>query len=458
MNEGSGERTIHVLQVDDEPRFSELVEAYLERLDEPFEVSSETDPRKAVETIADEPVDCVVSDYEMLPMDGIAFLEVIREEYPNLPFVLFTGKGSEEVASEVTQFTATEYLQKGGSDAYKLLANRVQNLVDRHRSERRAKIARDRLIQLYEQTDGFYTLDEDWTITYWNQQISDRTGHSPEEVIGQEFWDVFPQAAETCVYDRFREARETGERVEFEVEFEQRGYWAEIRIHPVDSLLFVHSRDITDKREQQQELQYRNELLESFASTVSHDLRNPLSIAEGNLQLAQETGDFQHLEQVAQAHNRMRNLIDELLHVARGDELDRSEVSLADIADRAWETVSSEETDLVVGDDATFEAYESQLRRLFENLFWNAIDHGEAATVRVGTMADGFYVEDDGVGIPPDHREAVFESGFSTAEEGPGYGLSIVRGIVDMHDWEIVVTDADGGGARFEVTGVDTAR
>ncbi|AEN07604.1 PAS/PAC sensor signal transduction histidine kinase (plasmid) [halophilic archaeon DL31] len=281
-----------------------------------------------------------------------------------------------------------------------------------------------------------------------------RTGHAPEDVVGEEFWDVFPAAVDTSVSDYFQAAMESSEEVETVIDYDPHGYWAELRIYPVDGGLFIHSRDITDEKEREQELQYRNELLESFANTVSHDLRNPLNVAEGNLQLAQETGDFEHLESVAQAHNRMRNLIDELLHAARGDELDRSEISLAAVAEQAWETVSSDDADLIIENNTAFEAYESQLRRLFENLFWNALDHGGATVLRVGDIDDGFYVEDDGSGIPPAHRENVFESGFSTADEGPGYGLSIVDGIYDMHGWEIDVEAGSGGGARFEIKNI----
>lgn len=148
----------------------------------------------------------------------------------------------------------------------------------------------------------------------------------------------------------------------------------------------------------------------------------------------------------------MQNLIDELLRLARGDEKERSDVSLQAVAERAWETVSSGKARLVVDDDISLKAYDSQLRRLFENLFWNALDHGDATELRVGSHADGFYVEDDGTGIDPDRRDRVFDSGFSTDGDSPGYGLSIVKGICDIHGWEIAVTSSDGGGARFEVT------
>jgi len=454
MSEIPRETTIRVLHVDDNPEFGDLVKTYLENINESVTVATEYDPQSGIEYIKNEPIDCVVSDYQMPEMDGLDFLEAVQEEYPNLPFILFTGKGSEEIASQAIQAGVTDYLQKDGTEKYELLANRVLTAVSKRRSEHRAKITQERLIRLYEQTDGFYSLDEEWTITYWNQQMVERTGLPSDDVIGEEFWEVFPEADETCVYDHFQTAIEGCEEVETELYYEPHGYWAELRVYPVDSGLFVHSRNVTEKKEQEQQLQYRNELLESFASTVSHDLRNPLNVAEGNLELAQETGDFEHLEAVAQAHNRMRNLIDELLHVARGDELDLSEVSLINVAELAWETVSSDTADLILEGNLVLESYESQLRRLLENLFWNALDHGGATTIRVGALDNGFYVEDDGSGIPPTHREKVFESGFSTVDESPGYGLSIVNGIVDIHGWKIDIVAGSEGGARFEITGV----
>ena len=74
-------------------------------------------------------------------------------------------------------------------------------------------------------------------------------------------------------------------------------------------------------------------------------------------------------------------------------------------------------------------------------------------TITVGDLEEreGFYVENDGVGIPPDEREHVFESGFSTSETGTGFGLSIAREIAEVHGWEISVTESEAGGARFEV-------
>jgi PAS domain S-box-containing protein len=447
------ERSITVLHVDDEPDFSDVVSDYLERLNEQLTVLTEQDPTAALDRLQSENIDCVVSDYQMPKMDGVELLDSVREEYPNLPFFLFTGKGSETVASDAIESGVTSYLQKGGTETYSQLENRIQNAMERFRSERRARVAQDRLLSLYEQTDGFYILEEDWSISYWNRQMAERTELSPEEVLGKRFWDVFPTATETEVYGHFQTAMEAREPVEFETSYDPLGYWTEVRTYPVDDGLFVHSRKITEKKEREQELKRRNHILQSFASTVSHDLRNPLNVAEGRLQLAKETGDFEHLEEVAQAHNRMRNLIDELLRLARGEALELRAVSLGEMAELAWETIDADGTALVVEDDLSFEAHDSQLRRLFENLFWNALEHGDATTICVGTIdGDGFFVEDDGVGIPASERERVFESGVSTDVDSPGYGLSIVQGIADTHGWEIGLGESSESGARFEIT------
>jgi signal transduction histidine kinase len=113
---------------------------------------------------------------------------------------------------------------------------------------------------------------------------------------------------------------------------------------------------------------------------------------------------------------------------------------------------------LVVDDDLTFAVDPDRLQQLFENLFRNAIEHGgDDVTIRVGAIENnGFYVEDDGPGIPEEKREDVFDSGFTTNRDGTGFGLAIVKEIVEAHGWTVSVADSDEGGARFEVTDIET--
>ncbi|WP_435099355.1 sensor histidine kinase [Halarchaeum sp. P4] len=218
----------------------------------------------------------------------------------------------------------------------------------------------------------------------------------------------------------------------------------------------IEARDLLETRER--ELAEQNERLEEFASVVSHDLRNPLNVAEGYLEMARSTGDDDNLARVADALDRMDDLIEDLLSLAReGSTVDEFEaVALADVASEAWETAGSESATLHLADDlGTVVCDVSRVRQLLENLFRNARQHGGAdVTVTVGRLDDGFYVADDGPGIPEAERDSVFGAGYTTHETGTGLGLDIVRSIASAHGWKVSLTESDAGGARFEFRGV----
>jgi PAS domain S-box-containing protein len=207
-------------------------------------------------------------------------------------------------------------------------------------------------------------------------------------------------------------------------------------------------------RERERELRRQNERLEEFASVVSHDLRNPLSVAQGNLDLAAQTGEEAFFEKVETAQDRMESLIEDLLALARGGQVtgEPEPVSLPEVARRAWSTVDAPVAALDVGGDADLEADVDRLVQLLENLFANAVEHGAAdADVVVAPTDRGFFVADDGSGIPEEHRDEVMAYGYSTAEEGTGLGLAIVREIAEAHGWTVEVGESADGGARFDI-------
>jgi signal transduction histidine kinase len=226
-------------------------------------------------------------------------------------------------------------------------------------------------------------------------------------------------------------------------------------------------RDITDRKQRERQLEEQNERLEEFADVVSHDLRNPLSTAEGWVAAVTDALDGEEpdvdtaqmgLEHIAHSHDRMDELIEVLLTMARQGQTvaDPEPVSLETCATKAWATAETGEMTLRVDTDRTVPADPARLRQAFENLFRNANDHSEAATVVVTTTPEGFAVEDDGIGIDPDDREDLFAFGYSTNEEGTGIGLAVVKRIIEAHGWRITVGESDDGGACFEVTGVST--
>lgn len=213
-------------------------------------------------------------------------------------------------------------------------------------------------------------------------------------------------------------------------------------------------------RDRQQTLQQQNAQLDRFASVISHDLRNPLGIAETYLDFARESGEDDDFETVADAHDRMDAMIDDLLTMARAGTTveDTEPVELSELIEEAWKTTKTEgaSLDADIADGRTIDADRSLLQSVFENLFRNAVDHNEPPiTVRVGIDRDIIYVEDTGSGIPEDDREQVFDHGYTTGDDTTGLGLSIVRDIIAAHGWEVRVTNGLDGGARFGIIGAN---
>ena len=219
------------------------------------------------------------------------------------------------------------------------------------------------------------------------------------------------------------------------------------------------------------EAERQRDRLERFVHGVSHDLRNPLNVAQGRLELARSEGDLGHVDAAASAVDRTLELITDLLTLAKQGERPRElePVELSALADECWANVATADATLVADADRRILADRGRLKRLLENLFGNAVDHGgEGVTVVVGDISpmytttragavvpSGFFVEDDGPGIPAGESERVFEVGYTTDASGTGFGLNIVSEVASAHGWGVDVSEGSRGGARFEITGVE---
>jgi len=275
---------------------------------------------------------------------------------------------------------------------------------------------------------------------------------------GRPLADAVPAVADRLAGDRdVVELRRNGER----------------RFYQVSATPFTFGRtrvgqmvvvtDVTSEEDARRQIQRQNERLGQFASVVSHDLRNPLNVAAGRVDLERDHRASEHLDAAARALDRMEQIIESVLMLARegADIGERSRVSLAALAEQAWASVAAEHATFVVDGDLAFDADADRVVQLLENLSRNAVEHGGPdVTVRVGALADGsgFYVEDDGPGIPADLQDDIFEMGYTTSD-GTGLGLSIVDTIASAHGWEVAATDAEHSatGARFEITSVEAA-
>jgi PAS domain S-box-containing protein len=316
-------------------------------------------------------------------------------------------------------------------------------------------------------TNLLTVLDENGIIQYESPAIERIYGFEQDELVGERVAEYFHPDDREQVVAAFRAVvagdETTVEAIEYRHEQADGAYkWVEsvASADPTpDGNYVVNTRDISAQKEREQKLEATNDRLEQFASIVSHDLRNPLNIAQLHVQLANDEHGSEHLDSVVRAHDRIEVLIDDVLALSRaGKQVAETEsVALDALTEICWQTVPTADATLVVDTGRELVADRSRLQQLLENLVRNAVEHGgEAVTVTVGDLDTGFYVEDDGVGIPETERTRIFEAGISTTGSGTGLGLNIARQVADAHGWQIRCADGAAGGARFEITGVES--
>ncbi|RDZ63836.1 hybrid sensor histidine kinase/response regulator [Haloferax sp. Atlit-12N] len=323
-----------------------------------------------------------------------------------------------------------------------------------------------RLEALFEHSPDLVIVHDDGgTIQDVNQRVCEELGYSEAELVGKTVWDLDPSSEP----DRAREfwtELPTNKPHRFEGELEQRdGTTFPTEIHLIqlnvegENMFVAMIRDISKQKEREAELVEQNERLDRFASVVSHDLRNPLQVAMGRLEMLQDDCDSDHLDDIDRALDRMDDLISDLLVLAhQGDDaMEVEPVGLADLARACWQNVVTDGATLTVETDAVVDADRDQLQQLLENLFRNAVEHSSDdgdgngdVTVTISETDDGFAIEDDGPGIPEDDHDTVFEAGYTTSSEGTGFGLNIVSQVAAAHGWTVTVSEGAEGGARFD--------
>ena len=454
------EDDLQILHVDDEEEFLDLAVAHFEQIDESFDILTETDAFAALELLEEESIDCVVSDYNMPTLDGIAFLKEVRAFDQDLPFILFTGRGSEEIASDAISAGVTDYLQKKpGKERYTMLANRIKNATDRYRAMKAVEETREYYHRILEHSSDYVIIvDGNGMIDYVSPSVKRVMGYDPSDLIGTNAFEFpHPEDRDTAI----QSLSSVIDNPEMEVTVEYRAQdadgewrWIEVRggnllADPHIEGILVNVRDVSERKRQQKTVDNQAARFEELTAFLNHDLNNQLMLIEGYLELAEIDQSADHIAVAKRAVGRVEDAIGGIRELAKSgpDRLTVEPVDLDTVIQRSWNQLPSDGVTLTRDASLQIVADQDRLEVLLTHLLENAIQFGANSIVITAGRSNGtawLSIDDDGPGLPVDDPADAFETGFSTSDDGAGLGLAIVNQIVESHGWKITVEGDEG--------------
>lgn len=553
-----------VIYVEDDKAMLDLVEVKLEG--EGINVVKSTDRGKSLEIIENQEISCVISDYSMpqSDLDCFEFLSKVKEIDKSIPFIIFTGKGSEEIASKAVSLNVGGYIRKSEEDSFDKLIEKVQLNINRYNSVKFSSLTKQSPLNLLENIDeGILIMNNEWEVLYANdksknlfkkylnkdimsskckncdfmsdnlisrlengteeqireitydddfgkwvslkiqlkgdrvilifnvlegyedltiyEKVIDNTtdiitildesglveyqtpsiskfGYDQKELYGEYIFDKIHPEDRSEVVDIYRKLTENeGERetLRAEYRFEQKDgsyVWCESigkNCNNIDTMGFVIStRVITERKETERKLKFKNERLSELVQVLRHDIPNHLTVINGGIYEIKE--DYpEAAERIKNASGRIQSLVKDLKEIGKNKQLNKENYSIEKLISEI--SVDEEEVNLEVEEDLHVNLDVREAKKLFENVIWNSIQHNDKkVTITIGELENkkGFFIKDNGTGI--EETEKVFNIGYTTRQGNSGRGLSFVKSMAEEHDWICSLKESEEGGVRFE--------
>ncbi|WP_414837284.1 PAS domain S-box protein [Candidatus Nanosalina sp. VS9-1] len=452
---------IYALVVDDDQASAETASMIIDEKSDYVTAEYVTSGEAALEVLESENIHTVVSDYSMPGMDGMELLEEVNENY-DLPFILYTGEGSEELAVQALKSGAEDYVTKGGAETFEVLANRVENAAVSKKAEDEVNVFKEGAENA---GHAIQVTDPEGRIVYVNPAFEDITGYDESEVIGENPSILSSGEHEDEFYEQMWTTIEAGEVWHGEIlneDSEGEHFWVDQTISPITDnsgdlqYLIAINTDITDKKENK----HRREVLNTM---LRHDIANNQQVIAGNLTMLQETELDDRQQEYVNKIQRNVNQNTDIMHGIRGLLNDKDgaekEIGLRDVVNEALEQnkTQADRNNVRIRSDVG-DSYNvvagPLLGQALSNLVENAVVHPEnVENVRIGAEASEenieIFVSDDGDGVPDGFS---FEKGAKGDDsDGTGIGTWLVKEIAEEYGNGIEVEESEEGGARFSM-------
>ncbi len=473
-----------VFLVDDNRDIREYIERLLARR---YEVTSLEDGEQALTAILEDPPDLVLTDVMMPRLDGFGLLRKLRANPRTaaIPVIMLSARAGEEARSEGMEAGADDYLIKPFT-ARELMARvgahismhkmRSQLTAREHELRLKAEAVQKQYRMILESiSEGFVFLDHDWNIQYINDQAAAIAGRDSIDLVGKSLWDEFSGLENSPFGQAYRKAMESGEVQRVEDYYSPLNRWLHANVYPSPDGLSVFLQDVSEKRRQQEKLLVTEKLAATgrLAATIAHEINNPLESVMNLLYLARvsRTATPETIHEYLMTAERELTRVSQIARHTLGFYRETSvptKVEVARVLDEVLTVYHSRLSASHIQVTRNFltvphlHALRGELHQVFSNLVSNAIDAMQgggrlqvsvAEEERDGRRGIEIIVEDDGSGIPADHREKLFEPFFTTkVSVGTGLGLWVVKQFVEDHGGTVSVDSNTGPidhGTRF---------
>ncbi len=497
---------IRVLHIDDNLHDRKLVKDVLLNEYDGFEVVEADNRENFLLHLNEKDFDIILSDFNILGFDGLQVLQIVKEKYPNMPVIIVTGTGSEEIAIQAMKLGAADYVIKSVTHI-RGLAHSIELVLESKKNQKARKKAlaalsksEEKYRRIFENVqDVFYQTDKMGIITEISPSISRVSGYQREELIGK--------PASVFYYnpgDRIRIIEKIiadGEVWDFEIRMITKDgliKYASLNAHGLYNEMgeFIgiegSLRDITDRKQVEAELYAAKEKAEendrlktAFLHNISHEIRTPMNSIVGFAELINESEILPEIRKeytaiIVNSSHHLLSIINDIVSIATiesgQEKVIEAEINLNTTLQLLYhqfilkaqnQNIQFTLTSILPDRNAQIISDETKLIQVINNLIVNALKFTKQGLINFGcrmikqpndiSMIE-FFVEDTGIGIAEEMQQDVFKR-FSQVENtstrqfgGSGLGLSISKAYVEMMGGEIWLESELGKGSKFFFT------